>query len=143
MYKTDLFQNTGIINNYNPRTRKYSMKTMDGTVLKDLHENISQNLAPILTLKLQATNYKMTRELRIYMSSMNSIHINIIHQIDSAYSTTITNLNILPWYNNQDDYKYLVCIFRQRLRKGIHDLDILYDILCNRLRAHNMFIHTY
>ena len=93
MYKTHLFQNTGIINNYNPSTRKYSMKTMDGTVLKDLHENISQNLAPILTLKLQATNYKMTREVRIHMSSMNSIHINIIHQIDSIYSTTITNLN--------------------------------------------------
>ena len=93
MYKTHLFQNTGIINNYNPSTRKYSMKTMDGTVLKDLHENISQNLAPILTLKLQPTNYKMTREVRIYMSSMNSIHINIIHQIDSTYSTTITNLN--------------------------------------------------
>ena len=37
MYKTRLFQNTGIINNYDPSTCKYTMRTKDGGMLKDLH----------------------------------------------------------------------------------------------------------
>ena len=44
MYKTHLFQNTGIINSYEPSTNKYSMKTKDGAVLQNLHRNIFTKL---------------------------------------------------------------------------------------------------
>ena len=95
IYKTHLFENTGIINNYDSGTKTYSMHIKD---------RISFNILLTTTLHLMIKHllpkyldhiYKMTnRAYHLMATTINNLNTIITHIIDIIANIMITNSNI-------------------------------------------------
>ena len=148
MYKTHLFQNTGIINSYEPSTYKYSMKTKDGTILTELHKDNFTELSEPPDFQFSSyqpqedevsSNSGLEHELRhnTHFTPNRQHRPYHDHEFEYPPGTTTKTITSSRFMSSVKD-----CV-NEHITHTINDLDTLYDNLYNRLRAHNMFLHPY
>ena len=148
-YKTHLFENTGIIHKYDPVKKTHIMYTKDGTLLQDLFPyNITVNDTPPSFQAPQSQQREDNSSVISYSDhdkqyNYNNHSHNNPHRQHHDYEFEHppgTGIKTITSHRFISSMKECVNEFKTTT---INDLDILYDNMYNRLRAHNMLLHPY
>ena len=137
-----------MIHKYDHHTCKYSMKTKDGALLQNLQRN---NFTKLETpIDLNNKNYQLQDDDTSTQSYVeHDTHNNKLypphrqhrpyhdHEFEYPPGTTAKTITSTRFMSSVKDS------ISEYTTHTVNDLDMLYDNLFTRLRAHNMFIHPY